>query len=152
MLGLGAIVTIFFITLGSLKLLGPFAQQTRSLDIAKLRGIAFRAFGIGVIAVGVGGYIGSALAAKWNISAPAIVMATGIIFLLVALNLVMAPYNSVHAVSEPLPEQPMAATLKLTFPLIVTPYGIVALIAVFVAPTTPQDRRGSICYLSSSWS
>jgi hypothetical protein len=54
MLGLGAIFTIFFITLGPLKLLGPFAQQTRSLDIAKLRGIAFRAFGIGVIAVGCG--------------------------------------------------------------------------------------------------
>ena len=146
MLGLGAIFTIFFITLGPLKLLGPFAQQTRSLDSAKLRGIAFRAFGIGVIAVGVGGYIGSALAAKWNISAPAIVMATGIIFLLVALNMVMAPYNPVHAVSEPLPEQPMAATLKLTFPLIVTPYGIAALIAVFVAPDY-STRSGEIYLL-----
>src|SRR5580704_13701230 len=101
MFGLGAIFTILFITLGPMKLLGPFAQQTRTLAMPELRGIAFRVFGISLIAVIVGGYVGSTLAAKWNVSVPAILIATGIIFFLVALNLVMAPYNPVHAPPEP---------------------------------------------------
>jgi multiple antibiotic resistance protein len=137
MLSLGAIFTIFFITLGPLKLLGPFAQQTRNLDIHQLRSIAVRAFVIGVVAVLIGGYVGSALAVKWNISIPAIVIANGIIFFLVAIGLVMAPYHASHAAPEPLPEPTMAATLKLTFPLVVTPYGIAALIAAIVAESDP---------------
>jgi multiple antibiotic resistance protein len=140
MLGLGGIFTIFFITLGPLKLLGPFAQQTRTLEMSALRAIAVRVFVFGVVAVIVGGYVGTALAAKWNISVPAILIATGIIFFLVALRLVMEPYAPVHAEPEPLPAQPLLAALKLTFPLAVTPYGIAALIAVFASvrdgPTT----------------
>src|SRR5258708_4258388 len=141
MSGLGAIFTLFFITLGPLKLLGPFAQQTRTLDAGALRGIALRVFVIGLIAVIVGGYVGTALAAKWNVSVPAILIAAGIIFFLVAINVVMAPYAPEHAPPEPLPEQPMAATLKLTFPLVVTPYGIAALIAVCASADDPTRLK-----------
>jgi multiple antibiotic resistance protein len=137
MVGLGAIFTIFFITLGPLKLLGPFAQQTRSLDPVALRGIALRVFVVGLAAVVVGGYIGSALAAKWGVSVPAILIATGVIFFLVAMDVVMSPYVPAHVSPEPLPGQPMAATLRLTFPLVVTPYGIAALIAVLSATDDP---------------
>jgi multiple antibiotic resistance protein len=133
MLGVGAIFTIFFITLGPLKFLGPYAQQTRNLDIAALRVMAWRVFVLGTIAVVVGGYVGTALAANWNISLPAILIATGIIFFLVAINLVMAAYAPAHVQPEPLPEKPMVAALQLTFPLIVSPYGIAALIAAFSA-------------------
>jgi multiple antibiotic resistance protein len=142
MLSLGAIFTLFFITLGPLKLLGPFSQQTRSLDPRAMRNIAWRAFLIGVVAVLVGGYVGSALAVKWTISAPAILIATGIIFFLVAIDMVLAPYAPTHAQPEPLPEQPMAATLKLTFPLLVTPYGIAALIAAVIATDDPARLSG----------
>jgi multiple antibiotic resistance protein len=141
MLSLGAIFTIFFITLGPLKLLGPFSQETRALDQAALRGIAIRVFAFGLIAVIVGGYVGTALMIKWDISVPAILIATGIIFFLVALNLVMAPYAPPRGPPEPLPEQPLVAALKLTFPLAVTPYGIAAVIAVFASITDPVARK-----------
>jgi multiple antibiotic resistance protein len=139
MVGLGAIFTIFFITLGPLKLLGPFAQETRSLDAGAMRGIAVRVFALSLIAVMVGGYLGSALAAKWNVSVPAILIATGLIFFMVAVDVVMAQYNHAqsHASPDPLPSQPMAATLRLTFPLVVTPYGIAALIAVLASTDDP---------------
>jgi len=132
-LGLGAVFTIFFITLGPLKLLGPFAQRTHTLDAGALRASALRAFTLGLIAVIVGGYVGTALAKNWHVSVPALLIATGIIFFLAALSVVMAPYSAVHAEAAPLPTDPMAAALQLTFPLIVTPYGIAALIAVFAA-------------------
>ncbi|HEY6823528.1 MAG TPA: MarC family protein [Steroidobacteraceae bacterium] len=129
MLGLGAIFTLFFVTLGPFKLLGPFAQETEELSPAALRGIAVRAFVVGVVAVIVGGYLGTVLAAKWNVSTPAIEIATGLILLLVAIRIVMAPYDPPRSRS-PLPPSPMAATLRLTFPFVVTPYGIAGLIAV----------------------
>jgi multiple antibiotic resistance protein len=41
----------------------------------------------------------------------------------------MAPYEPPQFL-PPLPASPMAATLRLTFPLVVTPYGVAVLIAV----------------------
>jgi multiple antibiotic resistance protein len=149
MIGLGAIFTLFFITLGPLKLLGPFSQQTSELDQAALRRLAVRVFLFGLIAVLVGGYVGTALAAKWSVSVPAIMIATGIIFFLVALNLVMAPYAPTRAAAEPLPEKPLMAALKLTFPLAVTPYGIAALIAVLASTSDPERVRAIYLLLTA---
>jgi multiple antibiotic resistance protein len=92
---------------------------------------------IALVAVVVGGYLGSALAAKWSVSVPAILIATGVIFFMVAIDVAMSPYTPAHASPEPLPQQPMAAALRLTFPLVVTPYGIAALIAVMAATDDP---------------
>ena len=44
-LGPGEIFTIFFITIGPLKLLGPFVQRTHGLDDTAVRQIAVRAGG-----------------------------------------------------------------------------------------------------------
>jgi multiple antibiotic resistance protein len=141
MLELGQVFTLFFVTLGPLKLLGPFMQQTRELDARAIRAIAVRAFAIGLAAVLVGGAFGTALAANWRISVSAIEIATGIIFFLVALGIVMAPYQETapqHA--QPLPSAPLAASLRLTFPLLVTPYGVAAVIAVL----TVEKDRGAV--------
>ncbi len=131
MLGLGALFTLFFVTLGPIKLLGPFAQQTRDLTPGALRAIALRVFAIGLIAVLAAAWLGTVLADKWRISTPALEITAGVILFLVAMRLVMQPYEAPPAPPPPLPQAPMAATLRLTFPLEVTPYGIAALIAVF---------------------
>ena len=139
MLGLGAVFTLFFVTLGPLKLLGPYAQQTHELDAAALKTISIRVFIIGLISIMIGGNVGSTLAAKWQISVPAILIATGLIFFLVAIRLVMAEYTSVPPVPpRPLPPEPMAAALRLTFPLMVTPYGIAAVIALLTMADNPE--------------
>lgn len=133
-LGISTVLVLFFITLGPFKLLGPFALQTRELDRPALRAIALRVFGVSVIATIFGGYLGMLLAAKWRISLPAMMLAAGIILFLVALQLVMKAYETPdNAPPAPLPAAPLAATLRLTFPLVVTPYGIAALIALLAA-------------------
>jgi small neutral amino acid transporter SnatA (MarC family) len=132
-LGLSTIFILFLITLGPLKLLGPFAQQTRELDTATLRAVSLRVFIVGVIATVVGGYLGMLLAAKWRISLPAMLLTAGIILFLVALQIVMQAYDPAPAPPPPLPAAPMTATLRLTFPLVVAPYGVAALIAVLAA-------------------
>ena len=139
MLGLGAIFTLFFVTLGPLKVLGPFAQQTQALEPAALRSLSLRVFVIALIAVLAGGYLGEVLASNWHISVPAITIATGIIFLLVAISAVMTAYEAPHAPPALLPAAPIAAALRLTFPTVVTPYGIAALIALLAVSDNSTD-------------
>jgi len=80
MIGPGEIFTLFFVTLGPEKVIGPFAQQTRALEPAALRGIALRVFVLSLFAVGVGGFFGRHLVHRWHISMPALLISTGIIF------------------------------------------------------------------------
>ena len=97
LIGLGAVFTLLFITLGPLKIVGPFVQLTREADEATMKKIAVRAFALALIAVVVGGFVGQALLENWNISVPALLLAGGIIFLLVGLSLVLEQYQPVHA-------------------------------------------------------
>ena len=92
MIGPGEIFTLFFVTLGPEKVIGPFAQQTRVLEPAALRGIALRVFVLSLFAVGVGGFFGRHLVHRWHISIPALLISTGIIFFLVALRVVLEEY------------------------------------------------------------
>ena len=130
LLGLGQIFTLFFVTLGPLKILGPFAQLTHEADETMVRKIARRAFVLAVIAAVVGGFLGRALIQSWSIPAPAVLLAGGLIFVLVGLNLVLEQYHPAHPAPPPLPSDLMAAAMRATFPLVVTPYGIAALIVV----------------------
>ena len=139
LIGFGAIFTLFFITLGPLKVLGPFAQLTREADEATMRKIAVRAFVLALIAVFAGGFAGRALLQNWGISASAMLLAGGIIFALVGLSLVLEQYQPAHPAPPPLPAAPMAAAMRITFPLVVTPYGIAALIVVLA--NSPNDAR-----------
>jgi multiple antibiotic resistance protein len=140
MIGAAEVFTIFFVTLGPLKVLGPFAQRTQGLDDATVRRIAWRAFVIATIAIVVGSYAGAALAANWRVSVGSLLIAAGIIFLLVALNQLLAQYEPPDAPAPrlPLPAAPMAAALRLLFPIVLTPYGIAAAIVLLVASTGAQ--------------
>jgi multiple antibiotic resistance protein len=139
LIGYGAIFTLFFITLGPLKILGPFTQLTRDADEATMRRIAARAFVLAVIAVVVGGFAGRALLENWGVSASAMLLAGGIIFALVGLSLVLEQYQPVHPAPPPLPPVPMAAAMRIAFPTVVTPYGIAAVIVVLA--NSPDAHR-----------
>ena len=146
LIGYGAIFTLFFITLGPLKILGPFAQLTRETDEATMRKIAVRAFVLAVIAVVAGGLAGRALLEYWGISSSAMLLSGGIIFALVGLSLVLEQYQPAHPAPPPLPAVPMAAAMRITFPTVVTPYGIAALIVV-LTNSRDAERTGAILAL-----
>ena len=71
---MGAVFTLLFVTLGPLKILGPFAQETRDVAAPMLRQISLRAFAIALVAVLAGGFVGKALLGAWNISVAAMTM------------------------------------------------------------------------------
>jgi len=145
MVGPGEIFTIFFVTLGPLKILGPFAQRTRALDDATARAVAVRAFLVALIAAVAGGFVGRALAAKWGVTLPAMTITAGVIFFLVALRQLLEQYEPAHAAdaSPPLPPSPIAAALRLVFPIVLTPYGI-ATVIVLLAASEAAERTSMI--------
>jgi multiple antibiotic resistance protein len=145
-LGPAEIFTIFFITLGPLKILGPFVQRTHGLDDTTVRQIAVRAFLMATISAITGGFLGAVLLANWHISIGAMIIAGGLVFLLVGLRQLLEQYEPPHtpdANIPPLPASPTAAALKLLFPIVLTPFGIAAVI-VLLALSTESGRTAII--------
>ena len=134
----GQIFTLLFVTLGPLKIVGPFAYLTHEADEPRTRRIAVRSFLIAVVAAVVGGFAGRALIISWSIPVSAVLLSGGIIFALVGLNVLLEQYQPAHA-PPPLPPDPMAAAMRITFPIVVTPYGIAALIVVLA--NSPNAER-----------
>jgi len=127
----GLIFTIFFITLGPIKILGPFARQTHGLDDAVVRQIALRAFLMATISAIAGGFLGARLMVNWHITSGAMVIAGGIVFLLIAIRQLLDQYEPPRPPDgniPMLPASPTAAALKLLFPVVLTPFGIAAVI------------------------
>jgi multiple antibiotic resistance protein len=141
MLDATQIFALFLVTLGPMKILGPFAQQTRDLEGPALRGLAFRVFAVSVCGLLAAALLGNALLERWNISLPALLIATGIVFFLVAIRLVLSPYEAERTAPAPLPQSPWAATLRLTFPTVLTPYGVAAVIALLAGTDDPARVR-----------
>ena len=56
--GLSAVFTLFFVMLGPLKILGPFAKQTHEMEAGAMRKLAFQSFALAIVAVLVGGFFG----------------------------------------------------------------------------------------------
>lgn len=145
-LGPAEIFTIFFITIGPLKLLGPFVQRTNGLDEAMVRQIALRCFLMATISAIAGGFLGATLLVNWHISIGAMVIAGGLVFLLVGLRQLLEQYEPPRAPDTnmpALPASPTGAALKLLFPLVLTPFGIAAVI-VLLAVSTGSGRTAII--------
>ena len=139
MFGAGQIFTMMFVMLGPLKLLGPFAAQTHELDDAQIRRIALTVFAIALAAAVGGCLVGRQLLDAWDVSTPALVLAAAIVLFLVALRIVLEQYQPARPPAEPLPADPTAASMRLVFPLVLTPYGIATLIALIASSDTAGE-------------
>lgn len=141
LIGLYSVFILLFVTLGPIKVLGPFTQLTHDADESRIKQIAVRTFAVALIAAVIGGFVGKLLVENWQISLAALTLAGGIIFLLVGLSLVLEQYKPVHEKPAPLSEAPMVAALRVAFPIVVTPYGIAAVIALLA--NSPDTARTS---------
>ena len=125
-LGLSGVFTLLFIMLGPLKLLAPYAQATAALPNADARRLALNVVALATLSLVFGGFIGSGLLEKWRITAEVLEIAGGLIFLIVALRSIMQQYEQPRAAPVQPAAPPKAAAL--VFPLVLTPYGIAAVI------------------------
>ena len=129
-LGVQKLFTLFFVTLGPIKLLGPFARATASMTEVELRAIAVRAAALATVIAIAGGFLGRALLESWQIPVFALRLTAGLILFVVAFRLVMQVY-------EPPPPHPAPGThpeppnlMQVVSPMVLTHYGLAALIVV----------------------
>ena len=81
------IAILFFLTLGPLKAILPFARATRGYDRGFRRTVAQRAVVIATIIVLAVAVIGPFVLTNWHVSVPAIVITCGIILFYQALRI-----------------------------------------------------------------
>jgi multiple antibiotic resistance protein len=125
---------IFFVTLGPLNALGPFAQATRGADPAFRRTVARRATAIAAaIVLGVA-FLSEIVLEQWRVSLAAVVVSGSIIIFCQSLQMIMAP-----PASPIQPQGPERAPLSLELacfpvavPALVTAPGIAAIV-IFMA-------------------
>src|SRR6516162_11645246 len=88
-LSFGDIAILFFLTLGPLKAILPFARATRGTAPAFQRTGAWQAVAIATaIVLGVA-LLGPLVLTTWHVSAPAIIITCGIILFYQALQIIM---------------------------------------------------------------
>jgi multiple antibiotic resistance protein len=129
------IFTFFFIMLGPIKMIIPYARATQRLDGGQLRSLSLKSAALGTIIAIAGGFVGQKLLESWGIPVPVLLMGAGIIFFLVALGIVL-PHP---APPVPADDLPPPNVMQVVFPMILTPYGLAALIA-FLASSTDTSR------------
>jgi multiple antibiotic resistance protein len=127
---LQSIFTFFFIMLGPLRLIGPFAKLTAGRPESECRSIALRGIAIATLTVLLAGLVGSVMLVKWQVAVGALALAGGILFFLVALKLVLDPYTQGSRPSDALSRDPPSEPelVRQLVPAIVSPWGITAVI------------------------
>lgn len=126
----------FFLTLGPLKAIAPFAQVTQGTDRAFRRAAARRATAIATIIVLAVALLGDLVLENWHVSVAAVVITGSIILFYQALQLILQPLTAApsptpQGAGQPPPSLEIAS-FPLAIPALVTAPGIAA-IAAFMA-------------------
>jgi multiple antibiotic resistance protein len=131
----GDIFILFFLTLGPLKAILPFARATHGTDLAFQRRMAWQSTAIATMIAVVVALLAPLVLANWHVSPPAVSITAGIILFVQALRIVMqappAP-GSATPQTSPTPPSPAIAVFPLAMPSILTAPGIAA-IAVIIS-------------------
>ena len=140
---------IFFLTLGPLKAIGPFAQATRGADPVMLRTLAWRATTIATVIVLVVALLGAVLMRQWRVSVAAITIAGGLIFLLQAIQMIMTPPSPPSPSRRPAASRPLSAMahFPLAIPALVTAPGIMAIVAFMAIAWADWTQQGIVIAL-----
>ena len=132
-LSYGDIGILFFLTLGPLKAILPFARATRGTKPAFRRTVAWRAVAIATaIVIGVT-LLGPLILPNWHVSPPAIGITCGIILFYQALRIIMQTPGAIPGSADRQPSPPPSpaiAVFPVAIPAIVTAPGIASLAAV----------------------
>ena len=138
----------FFLTLGPLKAIAPFAQLTQGTDLEFRRAVAWRATATATITVLAVALLGSLVLENWHVSIAALVITASIILFCQALQLIMQPLAAAPAPTPPGAGQPppslAIAHFPLAIPALVTAPGIAAIAAFMAIAAGDWTQKGIV--------
>ena len=133
------IFTILLITIGPMKAMIVFTALTARADVAFRRKVAIRAVATATGIVLLFIVAGELLLQVFHVTLPALKIAGGIILLLVALHMVMGELgNEVKDTGNGGQHSLNIAVYPIAVPMLATPQGIVAIVALTAAATPGQ--------------
>jgi multiple antibiotic resistance protein len=139
---------IFFLTLGPLKAIAPFAQLTQGTDPEFRRAVAWRATAIATITVLAVALLGALVLENWHVSIAAIVITGSIILFCQAFQLIMQPLAAAPSPPPPSAGQPppslAIAHIPLAIPVLVTAPGIAAIAAFMAIAAGDWTQKGIV--------
>lgn len=135
---LSQVFVLFFVMLGPIKIVAPFALMMKDADNKVCRKLAIQALVIASITTLIAAAVGRAILENWHVSLGSLLIAGGVILFLVALRQVLQQYAPAAEVEARPSDSALAtAAVRLAFPTIVTPYGIATLIIILsISPNT----------------
>lgn len=124
---------MLFLMLGPFKVLVPFVTLTSNLSRAEQVRTATLGVVIGAVILAVAGGLGRTILDNFDISVPVLALTGGIVLFLTALQTLLPDGKASIAALTAVPAYRRSMAINpLAFPIIVTPYGLAAVI-VFVA-------------------
>ena len=130
------IAILFFLTLGPLKAILPFARITRGTEPAFRRTVAWRATAIASAIVLAVALLAPILLANWHVSSPAVTITAGVILFYQALRIIMQTPAAMRGSPDGQAGQPpptlAIAVFPIAIPAIVTAPGIAAVAVTIV--------------------
>jgi multiple antibiotic resistance protein len=142
---------IFFLTLGPLKAIGPFAKSTRGADPIMRKTLAWRATLIATVIVLAVALVGAVILKNWRVSVPAIMIAGGLILFRQAFQMIMesptAPAGPPPTDGQPPPPSLALAQFPLAIPALVTAPGITAIVAFMALAGSDWTQKGIVIAL-----
>jgi multiple antibiotic resistance protein len=130
-LDLGAVLTFFFLMLGPIKVLSPFVAMTERVGSSLRTQLAIRATIFSCLALAVAALIGEQSLESYGVSLKVLALTGGLVLAVVAFQTILQQFQPILTVeTDPLPLE--IAVIRLAFPIIITPYGIAAVI-IFTA-------------------
>ena len=138
----------FFLTLGPLKAIAPFAQLTQGTDPTFRRTVAWRATAIATITVLAVALLGAFILENWRVSIAAFVITGSIILFCQAFQLIMQPLAAAPSPTPPgvgqSPPSLEIAHFPLAIPAIVTAPGIAAIAASMALAGGDWTQKGIV--------
>ncbi len=136
----GQMLAFFFLLLGPIKIVGPFAKLTHGAEPGFCRQLAVRSILLAAAALAVTTILGEMFLDRFGISVPILALTGGLILFLAALDTILRQFRGpAGADGEEMPPSLNQAASSLAFPVIDTPSGIAAVI-IFV--TLKPDLAG----------
>ncbi len=126
------IFTFLFLMLGPFKIIGPFVKMTENASIELTNRIAVQATLFATLGILLASFLGENILNNFGIPVSILALTGGLILFLVALSNVIETYNPPAGKEEQQTPTVLMALKPLAFPIIITPYGIAAVI-VFMA-------------------
>ena len=143
------IFTIFFLTLGPIKTIPVFFNLTKEATVKFRQKTALESAMIATVVCLLIGFLGRNVLGNWGVSLDALRLAGGLILLINALKIVTLQPPQPTTAKKITSDAPLSATTALaisalTIPVIITPYGVVAILFFMIIVKDNLVLQGQI--------